>query len=184
MEGMNQDNLFDAAALLKRAGVQEGMTVADCGVGRTAAVTLAAAQLVGERGVVYACDVVRSVLDVVKAKVELAHAGNVRLVWTDLEVYRAAKQIIDESVDVVVLADTLSQSQRRAAMLHECARMVKPGGTLLVVEWKPDQTVLGPKVEHRLYTEELKPIAELNRLEILEEFEAGEYHWGALLHKR
>lgn len=181
---MAQDNLFDAQALLKRAGVQEGMTVADCGVGRTATVTLAAAQLVGERGVVYACDVVRSVLEVVKAKIELAHANNIRLVWTNLEVYRAAKQIIDDSVDVAVLADTLSQSSRRAAMLHECARMVKPGGKLLIIEWKPDKTVMGPKVEHRLYPEELKPMAEMNRLALLEEFEAGEYHWGALLHKQ
>jgi ubiquinone/menaquinone biosynthesis C-methylase UbiE len=178
-----QDDVIDPSALLQKAGVDVGMTVADLGVGRNLAFMLTASKMVTSTGVVYALDVVKDVLHLAEERAKAAGAQNVVTVWTDLELYGAAKIVIDGSVDVGLLINTIFQSEQKAAMLKECARMIKPGGKLLIVEWKPVQTAIGPDVGQRVRPEEMKQLADQQGLKVVEEFEAGEYHWGILFQK-
>lgn len=178
---LSEVDLFDGEALLRRAGVDVAMHVADFGVGREGTFTIAAARLVTETGQVFALDVVKEILAVIEGMAQDAGLRNVVSVWTDLEIYGAATAIADNTIDVGILANTLYQSSQRAEMMKECMRMMKPGGTILVVEWKPGATAIGPPVEHRVNAQEIKDIAKTLGMEIGEEFEAGEYHWGMLL---
>jgi ubiquinone/menaquinone biosynthesis C-methylase UbiE len=125
----------------------------------------------------------KDILRLAEEKANAAGAQNVTTVWTDLEIYGAAKRVIDGSVDVALLINTIFQSQQKADMMRECVRMLKSGGTLLIVDWKPTQTAIGPDIDHRVGPDEIKKIAVTNRLRVAEEFEAGEYHWGMLLKK-
>lgn len=178
-----QEDVLDAAALLQRAGVGVGMTVADFGVGREGSFMLNAARMVTERGTVFAIDVVQDILRLVEELAHNAGVSNVVTVWSDLEMYGAAQRVADNSVDVGILANTLFQSQERAAMLKECMRMVKPGGKLLMVDWKAVDTALGPPMEQRVSAEEMKEVGAAAGAHLLEEFDAGEYHWGLLFEK-
>ncbi len=175
-----EEDIVNTKEILQRTGIQPGNTAADFGCGREALFTTAAAEIVTSTGVVYALDVVKDILAIIEEKVEGAGLHNVITVWTDLEVLGAAKKILDGTVDVGILSDTLFQSQKRQDMIAECLRMVKPGGKLLVVEWKPTNTPLGPPVENRVHPDEIKQICSSFGMQLLEEFEAGEYHWGQI----
>lgn len=176
-----QADVLDTEALLKRAGVDVGMNVADFGAGREGTFTTTSARLVTETGRVYSLDVVKDVLGVIDGMVKDAGLNNVETIWTDLELYGAAEAVADNIIDVGILANTLFQSLKREEMMKECVRMMRPGGTMLLVDWKPGETAIGPPVDHRATPDEMKEIATRLGLEVTEEFEAGEYHWGLLI---
>lgn len=176
-------DVLDPNALLAKAGVEPGMIVADMGAGREGSFVFTAAQMVGPTGRVYALDVVEDVLEVLKNLAEQNGFENVYTVWTDLELLGAAKEVTDGLVDVGIVANTLFQSEQQEDMLRECARMVKGGGHLLVVDWKPVDSPFGPPKEQRVSAETIKQYAATVGLSVVEEFDAGEYHWGLLLRK-
>lgn len=176
-------DVLDPPALLQRAGVTVGMKVADMGAGREGSFTIAAAKLVSAAGQVYSLDVVKGVLEIIKGLATQAGVNNVTTVWTDLEMYGATEAVADGSIDIGILANTIYQSEQKQMMMEECLRMIKPGGKLLVVEWKPVETIMGPPVEQRLSPMQMKELAEKGKLTLLEEFEAGEYHWGQIYQK-
>lgn len=178
-----EDEVVNTREMLGRAGLEPGMTIADCGCGREAIFTVAAAEIVGAAGVVYALDVVKDILAFVDSKLEGEGLNNVITIWTDLEIYGATKRILDGTVDLAILSDTIFQSQHKEDMLLEVGRMLKPGGKLLIVEWKASATPLGPPVEQRMTPDMLKSLASNANFHIIDEFEAGEYHNGMLWQK-
>ncbi|MFC1598100.1 class I SAM-dependent methyltransferase [Patescibacteria group bacterium] len=175
--------VLEPKTLLDHVGITPGMTVADFGAGREGSFVLEAARMVSVAGSVYALDVVEEVLEVLKSMVEQAGLDNVQTIWTDLEVYGAAKAVVDNSVDVGLLITTLFQSEDKPAMFKECIRMIKPGGKLLVADWKPMDTVIGPPMDKRVSPLDARKIAEDNGLRLVEEFEPGEYYWGQIYEK-
>ena len=178
------EDVLDAKALLKRAGLNVAMTAADLGCGRDGSFVIAASRIVTDSGRVYAVDIVKDVLAVMQEKAKEAGVHNVVTVWSDLEVFGGARQITTGSLDVGILANTLFQSEKREDMVAESLRMIKMGGTLLVVEWKPVATPFGPPLELRVKPEDLKKHAQRHGAVLVDEFEAGEYHWGLIFHKQ
>lgn len=183
MTTLNEGDILDAQALLKRAGVDVGMRVADMGAGREGTFAFTAAKMVTDTGHVYALDVVKEVLGALESSARTHGFNNVTTVWTDLELYGATAQIADSSLDFGILSDTLFQSPEKEDMLRECFRMIRPGGKMLVVEWKPAATAIGPDVETRVHPDEVRRLAQQLHLQVVEEFEAGEYHWGMIIQR-
>lgn len=175
--------IIPAHDVLKRIGLDVGQRCADLGVGRQANFTIAAAEIVGPRGLVYAVDVVKSILSTVESKARLHKVNNIVTVWSDLEVYGAAKAIGDASLDLGMLITVLFQSKQRKAMMEESVRMVKSGGKLLVVDWKKTETTFGPAVEFRPDPAEIKALAAELGLTLQEEFEAGPFHFALVFQK-
>ncbi len=176
-------DLLHPRALLEHVDLGVGQTVADMGTGRDCTFLVEAANLVSQTGKVYALDVVEEVLGVVEGVAAQNGLHNIETVWTDLELYGAAKAVANESVDVGILANTLFQSTDRPAMMKEAARMLKPGGRLLVIDWKPVETAIGPPVEQRVEAEEIKQLGLQLGLQVTDSFDAGEYHWAIVLTK-
>lgn len=188
MEGLPitlvDEHLIEPNAFLTRLHVDVGMTVADFGVGRDLSLLMTAAHKITSTGIAYALDVVKDLLSIIEERVTMDGLTNVQTVWTDLEIYGAARTIADNSVDVGWLVTTLYMSQKKEAMIKECLRMIKPGGTLAIADWKPQATPIGPAVEYRFAPKIITDIAPSLGLQLQEEFEAGEYHWGLVFQKR
>ena len=156
------------------------MKVADFGVGREGNFVLSAADIVTQTGHVYALDVVKEILEVIASKARDAGYQTVEPVWTDLEMYGAAQAVPTGTLDIGILANTLFQSENKPAMVKECVRMIKPGGKLLVVEWKPVATAFGPPVDKRVSADQMKELAHAAGLRFIKDIEAGEYHWAQI----
>lgn len=168
--------LIDLRSTLKRLGVAHGMKVAELGSG-TGYFSIVAASLVGDAGRVYAIDVLKSALSAVMREARKSDLGNIVPVWSNIEVYRGARQISDKSIDIDLVINTLFQSHKHKEFLHECVRMLRPGGSMVVIDWKW-RTPFGPPQEDRVDPEEVRAILEAEDLKFIENFEPGPYHFG------
>lgn len=176
--------IIDVPAILRRADVRPGHIIADLGTGREGRMALSAGKIIGQSGIAYAVDVVKPLLPAIESKATMMGINNVKTVWSDLEIYGATKAIIDNSLDVGFLVTTLFQSTKRAEIMSESYRMIRPGGKLVVVDWKPGGNApLGPEEARRVHADEIKKIATDLGLKLIDEFEAGQYHWGLIFVK-
>lgn len=171
--------LINPFKLLERVGIREGQRVADLGCGSLGHFVFPAAQLVGGKGAVYAVDIQRHVLEHIEKQAKDLQAWNVHPVWADIDVYRATR--IDEgSLDLTLLVNNLYLSQNKPQLVREMARLTRPGGRIVVVEWKTTKSPIGPPSDHRIGVEEAKKLLKSPLIELYDEFDAGEYHYGLI----
>jgi ubiquinone/menaquinone biosynthesis C-methylase UbiE len=175
-------DLINPFRALHEAGIRERMRVVDLGCGFLGHYIFPAAQLVGPKGIVYAVDILRDALEMIDRKAREDSYTNITTVWSDIEVFRAA-HIPDGGIDLAILANNLSQLQHRHETVKEIARLVKRGGRVLVIDWKPVRTHIGPAVEHRLSVQHVKELFKAPIFHLEKEFDAGRAHYG-LVFKR
>lgn len=162
-------------------GLAEGSRVADFGAG-SGAYTIAAAKRVGSHGKVFAVDVQKNLLDRLASTAREARLGNVEVVWGNIE-KRGGSTLTDESVDCVILANILFQSDAKYTLLLEARRVLRPGGTLAIVEWSDSFGGLGPAPDRVVAPEEVKKVAAEAGLMLVKDFPAGEQHYGLLFRR-
>ncbi|MBI2098851.1 methyltransferase domain-containing protein [Candidatus Uhrbacteria bacterium] len=168
--------VLNPKALAEKMGVAEGMTVADLGCGTQGHFVFPAAHLVGSKGKVYAVDILKSALSGVESRAKVEEVDNVETVWSDLEVYGGTKV---PELDLAMLINNLPKEP----MLKEAARVVKKGGKLVVIDWKPSAAPLGPPSKDRVDKDRIKNLLISWRFRLTEDFEAGPYHFGLVFVK-
>ncbi len=171
--------LINPFKLLERVGIRAGQKVADLGCGALGHFVFPAAQFVGADGIVYAVDIQRSVLEQVDKTAKDEQVMNVKTVWSDIDVYGATR-IDGGLLDLTLLINNLYLSQNRPQLVREMARLTRPGGRMVMVEWKTIATPLGPPTAQRVDKETAKKIIDSPSFKFLDEFEAGPYHYGLL----
>jgi ubiquinone/menaquinone biosynthesis C-methylase UbiE len=174
--------LINSRALLEEAGLSQGMKVVDFGCGRKGHFTLQAASIIGLSGIVYAVDILKSVLENIKREAEIFGLDNIKTIWADLEVFGATK-IADSSVDFVMANNLFSQIKDHLSVLIEAKRILKNGGHLLITDWKKKAAPFGPSLNQRIDKEKVKEAAGELGFKLEKEWEAGPYHWSLLFKK-
>lgn len=171
--------LLDVDLVLQKLELKAGFVVADLGCGGSGHFIAPIARIVGLGGKVYALDVQKGVLAATESKMKMFGLTNIEYIWSDLERVGSAS-IPEGSCDAALLANVLFQNDDRSSILCEARRCLRGGGRLLVVEWKPVDSPLGPPQEHRLTKEQVKDGAFEQGLHWIDEFEVGPYHYGLL----
>ncbi len=134
---------------LKSIGLRSGMTFMDIGCGY-GFFTIPAANLVGEKGQVYAVDIDASYID--RLKREAAERG--------LQNIRAENGTAEETVfceacaDIVLYSIVLHDFKDPAKVLQNAKRMLKPSGKLVNLDWKKKPTEFGPPLQIRFSEEQ------------------------------
>ncbi|HEX8033685.1 MAG TPA: methyltransferase domain-containing protein [Ktedonobacterales bacterium] len=163
-------------SLLRDLGLKQGDTVADIGSG-PGFFTIPAAQIVGERGLVLAADVQGEMLSAVKGRVTEHGLTNVRVVKTS----ETDVPLPPESCDFVLLAFVLDEIEQRSRFLHRVARLLKPDGRIVVLEWNKEEQTEGPPIEDRISEEELTADAQAAGLRISESRELNDHQYLCVL---
>lgn len=171
--------LLNPDLLFYRLGLKEGMRVGDLGCGGHGQFPIRAAQLVGKNGVVYAVDILKSVLAEISKKARLKGITNIKPIWTNLELI-GATAIPPATLDTALLINVLFQTKDRANIFREAKRLLKPGGTLLVIDWKTTASPFGPEPSHRIAPAAIQAFAAAAGLRLREAFDAGRYHYGMI----
>lgn len=176
MDFLNPETFID------RIGLIPGMIVVDFGTGG-GQWTLAAARRVGEAGRVYAFDVQRGLLEKLKKEAMELGFKNVEVIWSDLERVGGSK-VADNLVDFVIIANLLFQTKSPYFIAKEAARILKPGGRVLVIDWEyNEKTLLGPHPDHILSIHELEQVFIDAGFRSGEKAKAGNHHFALLFDK-
>lgn len=109
---------------VKEAGVSPGFCVLDYGCG-SGSYTIAAAELVGDTGKVYALDIHPLALESVQKKASKKGFAHVETIHSDCET-----RLANSSVDVVLLYDTFHEVSDPDGVLKELHRVLKENGIL------------------------------------------------------
>jgi len=177
------NELLDVNFILRETiAIQPGQIVADLGAGGAAYFTIQAAKIVGSQGEVYAVDVVKNTLSSIEGKARMAGLYNIKTVWSNLEILGATK-IPAETLDHALLINILFQTQKKADILAEAIRLLKPGGRLTIVDWNDTKPSFSPSAEMQVDQNELINIAKKLNLQLEQEFKAGNYHFGLIFIK-
>ena len=124
---------------LELSGVRKGNKVLDI-AGGTGDLTMQFSRLVGEEGEVILADINASMLKVGRDRLlDKGYGGNIRFVQANAE----ALPFPDNHFDVITIAFGLRNVTDKDKALKDMARILKPGGRLLVLEFsKPTNPLM------------------------------------------
>jgi ubiquinone/menaquinone biosynthesis C-methylase UbiE len=170
--------LLDAPAILQKAGLSVGMRYADFGAGTLGHFVFPATSMVGDNGHVFAVDILKGALAGIESRARLEQVSNLETVWADIE-RPGGVAIDDESLDLVTFVNITGLILKSPTVLEEAKRLLKPGATLVLVDWKRAGGGFGPPAEKRPDPAAVRQAAEAAGFKLVEEFEAGKHHWGS-----
>ena len=171
---------LDPRVSLAPLGLSSGMKVADVGAG-SGAYALAAAEMVGDGGVVYAIDVQKELLGKLKREAERRGKHSIHIVWADAEKL-GSTELRDQSVDAVIFSNVLFQMDHKAGALEEARRILVPKGKILVIDWA-ESGGLGPTPAHLFDKAAAKNLCEGHGFALRTEARAGDHHYALVFQK-
>src|SRR5487761_248638 len=164
----------DPDKILSQLGLRTGMIIADlaCGPGYF---TIPMARAVGEDGMVYAVDTSPVMLGYLS---NIAHSKIGKKIIKVVESDITETHITSSSVDLVLLANILHDAPDRTRLFSEIRRITKQDSELVGIDWKKEETGIGPTVEIRLTESESRKILRTNGYDVTRSIEAGPFHYG------
>jgi arsenite methyltransferase len=135
------DRALGVANHLRYADIQPGETILDLGCGGGID-TILAAQRTGPTGKVIALDFLPEMLHRTARAVQEAGLSNVELVEGEMESIPCP----DASIDLIISNGVINLSARKARVMAECARVLRPGGQLCVSDLTVEQDNLPPEI--------------------------------------
>ncbi len=169
----------DPAVVVSQLPVNPGDKVADFGCG-SGYFSFEFAKVVGSDGIVHALDVLPSALEAVASRAKTLGLVNIVTKRVNLE-REGGSGLAPESMDWVVLKDMLFQNQKKEVIMHEMARVLKMGGHGFIMEWSPDQPLVGPDKELRIAPEEMQKLIEGSGMHLEKELNIGGFHYAFLV---
>lgn len=156
--------------------LKRNMSAADfgCGSGEWA---LALAKIL-DHGKVWAVDLLEEPLSAARSRAKIAGLQNIEFVKGDIE--KLVPRLPADALDLVLMTNLLFQVGDIGAVFGEAKRVLKPGGKVLVIDWKGDVRV-GPA--EKLPPEKAKEVAARAGFESIGEFDAGNFHYGLIFKK-
>lgn len=177
------NHLIDPRIILQKARVHDGMHIADFGCGRTGHVVFPGSKLVGDKGVVYAVDILKDVLESIRRRAQVEAIHNVETIWADLEQPQALS-IAPKTLDVAFFVNMLFHFPSYDTPLDEAARILKDKGRIVVVDWTKKVGMLGPGEDDMVRFGEIEDWAMKHNFVVQERFDMGQYHRGFVLFRQ
>ncbi len=153
--------------------VQAGDAVADIGAG-TGYFTIPLARSVGPQGKVFAVNAQEEMLSLLRQKLDGASLSNIEMVRAEAD----HTTLQDGACMLAFLANIWHEFDDRVAVLRESLRILRPGGRIAILDWRPDvEPVAGPPLTHRIAAEEAVKEMHIAGFTPLASTLAGRYSW-------
>ncbi|HWI20423.1 MAG TPA: methyltransferase domain-containing protein [Vicinamibacterales bacterium] len=159
LERPERENEEAPSKAIDALGLTPGMTVADIGAG-SGYYASRIARKVGPAGRVYATDIQQGMVDLLNRRIASEGLGNVTTILGGMD----DPKLPPKSIDLALMVDVYHELQQPQLFLQRLKETFKPGGRLVLVEFRKED----PKV----------PILEVHKMsvaEVKQELEAEGY---------
>jgi len=155
--GKSSFDLIDKEKFFGALGLKRDYVLLDaaCGVGKY---SLAASEVLKNEGIIFAVDLWEEGIQTLKQTITEREIKNIRPFLADISEHIPVE---DQSVDIILMATVLHdliEVNTEKGTLNEIRRVLKPGGSLAIVEFKKLEGPPGPPVAIRLTPEETEKI--------------------------
>lgn len=180
-EQISPEGFLNPETIVGEFGIASGMRIADfgCGAGH---IGILVAQMAGKDSFVTALDIMEDKLESIKSRAKAVGLENLETKRANLEVL-GNTGLGDETQDMVLLINILFQSNKKPDILKETKRVLKPNGTVILVEWKKDSGGFGPPDALRNEAGAMQSIFISEGFVLVRPFNAGQFHYGMIFRK-
>lgn len=147
-ERVQEENPDAALDALKLA---PGSTVADVGAG-SGYITVKMASRVGPAGVVHANDIQPQMLNLLRQRLDREKISNVRLVLGTLD----DPKLPAGEIDLILMVDVYHEFSQPQGMLRRMRDSLKPGGRLVLLEYRKEDPTIPIRPDHKMSVAEAK----------------------------
>ena len=126
-------------------GLRPGMVVADVGAG-SGYMTTRLARLVGPGGKVYANDIQAAMLRIIRDKAAAEQLSNIEIVQGS----EMDTRLPENAIDLALLVDVYHELWHPQEILRSLRRSLKPGGQLVLVEYRKEDPRIPIAPTHRM----------------------------------
>jgi len=131
--------------------IPKGASVADIGAG-SGYITVRLAGRVGPTGRVYANDVQPQMLNILARRLDMSKITNVTLIEGTID----DPKLPPASVDLALMVDVYHELSQPQAILRRLRESLKPGGRLVLLEYRKEDPTVPIKPEHKMSVAEAK----------------------------
>lgn len=131
--------------------LRPGMTVADVGAG-SGYYTFRIARQIGERGIVFATDVQRGMLDLIDGRMKREGVSNVRTVLGTAD----DPALPAQSIDLALMVDVYHELQAPQTFMRRLRETLKPDGRLVLLEFRKEDPRVPIRLEHKMTVDEAR----------------------------
>ncbi len=156
----------DAKTMFAQFGIKPGMTVCDVGCGN-GFYTLPMAEAVGEKGKVYAVDIQVQMLRLLRKRALKQKIDNIEYI---LGTYSNPK-LPDNSCDIIILVDAYHEFSHPVHMLKHMRRALKPGGRMILVEFRMEDPNVPIKLLHKMSKQQIMKEVPANGFKLVRQFD-------------
>ena len=173
-------SIFDPGEILDKIGVEPEMVAADFGCG-SGYFVMELAKRVGEKGKIFAIDVVPQALESARSLAKMKGFFNIETRWANLE---KTSTLAEKSCDLVIASNLFFQVDKKfwENIIEEIYKVLKVGGRVLVIDWD-SKSVLGPPKENRVGSDFIKDLFS-EKFKAGKKMEVSDTHWGLLFIKK
>lgn len=136
---------------LKLIGIEPGMVIADVGAG-TGYFTRRMAKLTGPAGKVYAVDIQPRMIEALKRNLAKEQLGNVEAVLSKED----DPLLPPGQIDLILMVDVYHEFAKPQIMLRKMREALKPGGRMVLLEFKKEDPDVPIRPEHKMSVEEAR----------------------------
>jgi ubiquinone/menaquinone biosynthesis C-methylase UbiE len=131
--------------LLKALPLKPGMVVADLGAG-SGYYSFPIADKVGPKGKVYAVDIQKEMLEIIRRRMKARGVANVEPVLGTI----SDPKLPEGKVDLILMVDVYHEFSHPYEMTVAMVKALKPGGLLVFVEYRMEDPTVPIKLVHKM----------------------------------
>ncbi len=169
-----RDREESAIRMREELQLKPGMAVCDMGCGNGYH-TLPMAQSVAPDGLVYAVDIQPEMLEMLNKRAADAGVTNIQAILGG----ESDTKLPEASCDLILLVDVYHEFSDPAAMLASMKKALKPGGQIVLVEFRAEDDAVPIKPEHKMSKEQIQKEMTANGWELARSFD--ELPWQHML---
>ena len=152
--------------MLANLGLKTSMTICDMGCGNGFH-TLKMAQMIGDKGLVYAVDVQPTMLKLLRERMEEQGIENIVPI---LGSYHNPR-LPSESIDLILLVDVYHEFSHPVHMLAAMRQSLKKDGVIVLVEFRAEDDEVPIKPLHKMSKEQIDKEMSANGYQLVREFD-------------